>query len=142
MSEWRSAAIDAAMNGLVKYGEDLDVPREVPLAAALLGEMRRSGRQFFFSKPLLEVGGFYPTPEHFRAWLSALATTDIGREYLAIGFAWEGLDRAEAAVTRFEQVLSVLPSTDPPERSLDRLRAAASMYVSGFDVGCIVMCRA
>ncbi|MGI8400923.1 MAG: hypothetical protein ACR2NS_04875 [Gemmatimonadaceae bacterium] len=124
------------------FADELDLGGEVPAAAALLEEMRRSSDQGFFSKSLLAVSHLHPTPQHFHTWLAAIATTNVGREYLAVGFAREGLLRAEPAVARLANLVTVLRSANPPERSLKRLSAAASMYLAGFDLGCIALCRA
>lgn len=55
MTEWHSAAIDAAANGLSQYSEELNVDREIPEVARLLKEARRSSDQFFFSQALVRL---------------------------------------------------------------------------------------
>lgn len=142
MNGWRSDAVTAAANGLAQYSEQLDLKGEAPAAARVLDEVRQSSDQLHFSKVLLRVSQLHPTRDHALAWVREIVATDAGREYLAIGYAWDGLHRAEKAVSRLENLLSNIPIAAPPDRSMERLEAVASMYVVGFDLGCIALCRA
>lgn len=42
---------------------------------------------------------------------------------------------------RLTQLISVLPTADPPERGLKFLQLVAAAYLNGFDEGCIAFCR-
>lgn len=142
MTNWHSEAIDLALNALDQYSEDVDIRREVPEAVALLSAIRTSTAQLYFSESLLALERRHASPDTFTAWLNTLVATEAGREYLAVGFARDGLRRAEGAVERVPDLVAILRGASPPERSIKYLQRVGVAYLHGFDLECIAFCRA